>query len=64
MPLILVGIPVSNVSPSDLAAAPSWAVAISALLAVTRRPRTTARSDAPVTSSWRDGRNENAGTTR
>src|SRR5580698_6689690 len=29
MPLILVGIPVSNVSPSDLAVAPSWARAMS-----------------------------------
>src|ERR1700733_11399733 len=35
MPLILVGMPVSNVSPSDLAVAPSWARAMSALFCVT-----------------------------
>src|SRR5580692_2706650 len=35
MPLILVGIGVSNVLPSDLAVAPSWARAMSALFSVT-----------------------------
>src|ERR1700685_2443749 len=37
MPPMLVGMPVSNVSPSDLAVAPSWARAMSALFSVTAR---------------------------
>src|ERR1700685_1588057 len=58
MPLILVGIPVSNVLPSDLAVAPSWARAMSDCFVSRAGPGPRPARMHPVTSSWRDGRKE------
>src|ERR1700721_667290 len=63
MPLILAGIPVSNISPSDLAVAPRRGSERCPHAPVTRGPRTSARSHAPRSILLARRPKRNAGST-